>query len=741
MESKLRLLLLEDIPDDAAYIVQILQQANFRVETQVVATRETFMSALRTFHPDVIISDHQLPQFSSVEALQVARARFPYIPFILVTGACTDEFAASIIKEGADDYLLKGNLKRLPMAIRQAINKKETEESLRRSEANLRTIFEHTDTGYILVDDNFDLVSFNHCAASFVTREIRRQLKAGQNLFSYVAVEDQQAVSVIRDVLRDGHNAEYELKVPGSKTNAWFHVRLHPVLIKDEKVQQLIIAIDDITARKSTADKLVKAELRFRGILENSFEAVVLINDKAELIYMSHAAERISRFTLGNLTNVSGFSFIHPEEFAYSQELFKEVMANPGKSIAFQTRLLVGNTDVHIEGFVTNLLHEENVGAIVVNYHDVSARVQAQRNLERTLKRFEQAQEIAHLGHWEIDLTAKSSVWSDETFRILGMRPGDARPSTTQMVSHIHPDDWKKVKAIARKGQETNQPFSFYHRVVQNSGTMRTLFSVGQYEKDKEGKTLGIYGVSLDVTDITEKEKKLEQAKNELETFIYKAYHDLRSPIVSVLGAVNAASREITEKISRDYFDLIGQVAQKQNRMLLTLMKVMSIREREVSMKGFDVENLLLDLLDAMRNVEGFGEVTFHIENNLSSWFPNDRDLLFDILFHLSENAIQYRNKRAEKSRVTIRLANDDDGNAIIEVEDNGVGIPNDVKSSVFNMFYRGSLLSKGSGLGLYLVKNAVEKLGGTAELKSSENSGTTFRIYLPNNTYAYQKS
>jgi PAS domain S-box-containing protein len=740
MESKLRLLILEDVPDDASYIIQVLKRADFRLETRVVDTRDTFVSALKTFQPDVIISDHQLPQFSSNEALSLSRARFPFIPFILVTGTCSDEFAASIIKDGADDYLLKGNLKRLPTAIHQAVNKKELEESLQRSEANLRTIFEYTDTGYLLVDDSFDIISFNHRVADWAAQELRKQLKIGQNLFSYIAVEDQEAVGVIRDIVREGHNMEYEVQVPGSKSKKWFHVRLHPVVIKDAKVQQLIIALSDITERKTTADILSKAELRFRGIVENSFEAVLLVNAEAQVIYISKAAERIMSFSMGDKKTVPGFAFVHPDDFEYSQQLYNEVVSNPGKPIPFQIRQLSGNTYIHIEGILTNLLDHENVGAIVVNYHDVTSQVEAQKNLERTLRRFEQAQEIAHLGHWEIDLPSRMSAWSDETYRILGMNPGEATPSRGKMIYHIHPEDRHKVKASTRRGFENGKPFSFYHRIVRSNGATRTLFSVGQYEKDKEGKPMGLYGISLDITDITEKEKKLEEAKSELETFIYKAYHDLRSPIVSVLGAVNVANKEITEKISREYFALIGQIAQKQNKMLLTLMKVMSIRERALSLQGFDIDALIGDVMIALQNVEGFKEVTFRREDNLNSWFPNDRELLFDILYNLSENAIQYRNTARKESVITIRLHNNEDGNAVIEVEDNGVGIPDSIKASVFDMFYRGNLMSKGSGLGLYLVKNAVEKLGGKTDFTSQEGVGTTFRIQLPVNTPVFQK-
>src|SRR5688500_13129167 len=149
IKTPLRLLLLEDNADDATFIQKTLQRAEFILDTKVVSSREEFIDVLKSFSPELVLSDHQLPQFSSTEALEVARSMYPFMPFILVTGAVSEEFAASIIKAGADDYVLKNNLKRRPTAIIQAMEKRQMHESFQQSEANLRTIFENTDTGYV----------------------------------------------------------------------------------------------------------------------------------------------------------------------------------------------------------------------------------------------------------------------------------------------------------------------------------------------------------------------------------------------------------------------------------------------------------------------------------------------------------------------------------------------------------------------------------------------------------------
>ena len=109
--------MLEDNSDDAFLIQKTLKKADFKLETKVVSSRQGFIEALDSFSPGIVLSDHSLPQFSSPEALQLCREKFPFIPFIVVTGNVSEEFAASIIKAGADDYVLKNNLNPLVAAI------------------------------------------------------------------------------------------------------------------------------------------------------------------------------------------------------------------------------------------------------------------------------------------------------------------------------------------------------------------------------------------------------------------------------------------------------------------------------------------------------------------------------------------------------------------------------------------------------------------------------------------------
>lgn len=121
----LRILLLEDSENDAELAKRTIRRHGIDFISIRVDQREEFVQAVGEFRPDVILSDHSLPQFNSMEALRISKKLGFRGPFILLTGAVTDEFAANCLKMGADDYVLKSNMQRIPTSILHALKKRE----------------------------------------------------------------------------------------------------------------------------------------------------------------------------------------------------------------------------------------------------------------------------------------------------------------------------------------------------------------------------------------------------------------------------------------------------------------------------------------------------------------------------------------------------------------------------------------------------------------------------------------
>ena len=160
-KRQLRILMLEDIEEESEMIVWTLKKAGMNMVTRRVETKEGFLASLREFRPDIILSDHSLPQFNSTQAFRISRKETPDIPFILVTGRVSEEFAAESIKQGMDDYILKSNLTRLPTAIEHAMRekylkkrKKEAERAISRQNENLLKINRELDSFVYSISHN-----------------------------------------------------------------------------------------------------------------------------------------------------------------------------------------------------------------------------------------------------------------------------------------------------------------------------------------------------------------------------------------------------------------------------------------------------------------------------------------------------------------------------------------------------------------------------------------------------------
>ena len=137
-QQPIKILMLEDQEDDADLAKRMLRKGGLQFESIRVDDRMEFEKALDDFKPDVILSDHALPQFNSIEAMKIRKEKAPGVPFILVTGAVSDEFAAQCIKLGADDYILKSNLSRLPASVKNALEHHALEQRRVQNEMALR---------------------------------------------------------------------------------------------------------------------------------------------------------------------------------------------------------------------------------------------------------------------------------------------------------------------------------------------------------------------------------------------------------------------------------------------------------------------------------------------------------------------------------------------------------------------------------------------------------------------------
>jgi signal transduction histidine kinase len=148
--------------------------------------------------------------------------------------------------------------------------------------------------------------------------------------------------------------------------------------------------------------------------------------------------------------------------------------------------------------------------------------------------------------------------------------------------------------------------------------------------------------------------------------------------------------------------------------------------------KEIDFESLVQESIDSLKFMEGAEQVTSSRNIRITTPFYSDYSRLLIIFNNIISNAVRYRDSRKNNSFLDINIVADDE-KALLVFKDNGVGIPEEYVDKIFKMFFRANADSKGSGLGLYIVKSAIEKLNGDIQVFSRLGEGTEFRIVVPN--------
>lgn len=227
------------------------------------------------------------------------------------------------------------------------------------------------------------------------------------------------------------------------------------------------------------------------------------------------------------------------------------------------------------------------------------------------------------------------------------------------------------------------------------------------------------------------KNEELKRKTEELDKFVYSISHDIRSPITSILGLIDLMRIELQDDLAHDYANQIGGSIDKLIHYVDHLLSYWANEREGLNVEPIDFKDVVKEAVSVNSKVEGADKVHVNVEMDISEPFNSDKQRILLILRNLIRNGIEYRSNSETAPYVNLRIKNVRD-QLDIEVQDNGEGIDADKQASIFDMFYRGSNKSQGCGLGLYIAREAVKKLGGVVKVQSMPGHGTSFFISLP---------
>jgi signal transduction histidine kinase len=248
-----------------------------------------------------------------------------------------------------------------------------------------------------------------------------------------------------------------------------------------------------------------------------------------------------------------------------------------------------------------------------------------------------------------------------------------------------------------------------------------------EYKVRKRTEELSISNKKLQLS-----EKQLTETNKELETFIYRTSHDLKGPLASSKGLINLVLRSKVREEQDQYIKLIQASLDKLDNILITLYEVSVIRKGALVLKECNMQEMMQNMIKSFENYPNYEKIEFSISNKMTRPFVTDEILSQTILRNIIENAVKYCRPSATQPYVSIEMK-EEGGYNVINVSDNGAGIPAEHQEKIFDVFYRANTETKGSGMGLYIVKNAIDKLDGRIVLfRSAPKEGSTFQIYFP---------
>ncbi len=548
MTSPLKILLLEDNHNDAELILSLLGTELKNWEYRLVSDEHEFVKALLDFVPDIILSDNILPQFSGGQALNIVRQHSILTPFIVVTGAVSEEYAVMMIKQGADDYILKDRMARLPAAIEAALRQRRVQkeniaatERLKKSEESFRAITERISDGFVAIDKNWHYTYVNKAAGKILNRD--PSVLTGRHTWTefpepmvrpfydafHTAMEMQQYV----------HLEAYFLPLDN-----WIESNIYP------SVEGLSVFFRDITIRKKEAQQLELAYKRLAFHIENAPLGFIEWDRDLHVKSWSKQAEAIFGWTEQEFISQqkNGYTQVWEEDLPAAMEIASQLISGSVERNSAQHRNYTkSGTVIWCEWFNSVLKNSDGeVETVLSLVQDITERKQAEEDLRQSEIRLNEAQAIAHISNWEIDMIKGVYSWSNEFYRIYGLKIGEVQPSEEFFISRMHPES---VALAQQKMQEaflsaTDSFFEF--RFIRKDGAIRYGYTEWKFKFDNKGKPVRLFGILQDITARKEAEQLVQQTSERFE-YATRASSD-------IIWELNFATRELKVHEGKEKF-------------------------------------------------------------------------------------------------------------------------------------------------------------------------------------------
>ncbi len=525
-------------------------------------------------------------------------------------------------------------------------------------------------------------------------------------------------------------------------------VRLWAEAIVDAEPLAVLRAsdVDGRTTARHRYQELRETEVRFRALVE-SIPAITYTQVEDETsptgfrdVYISPQTERILGYSPEEWLRdpTLWIRATHPDD---RDRVVHEDQDAAASGTRFRSEYRMIAKDGRVVWFHDEAVLVEDPVSGVAFWQGVMFDITEQKRLAETMAEseakyrnlVEQLPAIVYLGEYGED-----GDWlyiSPRIEQVLGYTPEEWLSHPAPMGTFTHPDDLPAARAAEEESFRTGKPYRAEYRMRAKDGRWVWILDEATVVRDEEGNPLFLQGLMYDITERKAAEERLLALDRLKNTLLHTLSHDLKEPLTAILGAASTLERldrELPEEERRHLLRILAERTRGMNTLLTDLLDLDRLDRGIVEPRRFpvDLAQLARDLVERT-TVLGGRSVELDLERCL---LDVDAPKVERLLENLLSNAARHT---PEGARIWLRV-HPADGGALLVVEDEGPGVPHDLKGSIFEPFRRGpEATGPGSGIGLSLVARFAELHGGRAWVEDRPGGGASFRVFLPRSELA----